>query len=107
MIDPQVVMDKIRDLKTADEIALFLKDQGIKAWRGNSSACAISKWIRDTTGCQTSTSEKDTWIWVLDEMNHEQELKFLHTRAIFDFVNKFDRGFYPELEAELDTEIPM
>lgn len=80
---------KLAQFNSDSDIAKFFKEQGIRATRRNTTSCAVSVWMREQTGLK---------IWSgSDAMGTETELKYT-TEAIEHFINRFDSGYYPELE---------
>jgi hypothetical protein len=94
MADFDVVMEKLHSFETADDLAGFFEGYGIKAVPKAASHCAISKFITEETGLYgvtTSTSVR------LFEKGKEIIDPICHTRAMVEFVLKFDVGYYPNL----------
>jgi len=93
-MDVKEAMSKLSGLK-ADEIATFLVEQGVRGEFGSAHRCAIANYIRKTTG-ENSVSVTDfVTIW-------QDARAVLHKEAIplnvFEFIDRFDDGDYPELE---------
>lgn len=88
-VDKQI--DALRGMG-ADDIALFLKEQGVKAVRRNSGHCAMAKWFSYVAGVpysvgSTLTKPTNTYGFIS------------HLPAnVTAFIMNFDNGFYPELE---------
>lgn len=101
MIDFNVAYDKIAQFKSADEIANYLNSCGIKAEKGVPDACAISVWMRDQTGLRILTNSGECWSAGPDNMFDALESR-RNTLAVHTFVESFDSGLYPELEAPLN-----
>jgi hypothetical protein len=102
MIDFTVAYDKLSSLETADEIAQFLVSQGVKARRSDPSSCAVSEWMKGQTGLSIRTNfgsiravkeDIDRIPFTIEGTEHS------HNLALSDFIFKFDRGDYPELES--------
>lgn len=99
MIDFQVAFDKLASLDCADEIALFLQEQGVKAYKAEPQKCAIAQWITDSTGLDeiyVDSISIDHWI----SDSEEHQVLGSCTVAMGDFIVAFDDGKYPYLIAE-------
>ena len=99
MLDITVAWDKLSNFETADEIAQFLMDQGIKANKRQIRSCAISKWMREITG-DFSLVTNQFGIGKSQRTRDGGETIskiFDHTVATEEFMNKFDTECYPEL----------
>lgn len=92
MIDPDVAFDKLCQFETADEVANFLCQEGIKGQRRVSDNCPISNWMSVTTGTSFSTG-----INVLLTGAGGSTWLRQNTAALIEFVGLFDFGAYPEL----------
>lgn len=96
MIDFTVAYDKLAQFETANEIAEYLKDCGIKANKREPNSCAISMWMNQQTGLLIRTGTFWTRV-TADERGNVTLAKEYLTDAMTDFVIKFDKGKYPEL----------
>lgn len=109
MADFSVVVDKLHQFETADEIADYFRYYGIKANVQDARSCAISEFVQRETGLEgrviTSTTSlaliaEGAMVW--DDATVEVE----HTKAMHQFVKKFDSGAYPDLlNCEVQQEI--
>lgn len=93
MIDPTVVMDKLRNFETADELAAYFKEEGVKGVRATASSCPIALYFTQHTGKKVTVSSRIK-IW---ESEVQMGESFGHTPATEKFIDLFDEGFYPEL----------
>ena len=102
MIDFRVAADKIAQFQTADEIAVYLGEHGVKALPECGTDCAIARYMQDITGVRNVfvgtasiflNPPMDTGIVDLDASEDVYE----HTSAMREFVNRYDIGAYPEL----------
>src|ERR1700744_2575197 len=93
--------NKIAAFETADQIRDFLVTEGVKARRELSTSCALAQYMRrselnvhvygDATHARAADSD-GTWrepCWIKQE----------NTKAMARFVDRFDNGHSPELEA--------
>lgn len=101
MIDPQVAFDKLAGFQNAYEIADFFKSEGIKGEKASHNKCPIAAWMRKTTGIYSSAAGSI----VVQNGNYYEGEEFAPdfrveaTTMMADFMNKFDRGDFPELVA--------
>lgn len=99
MIDFMVAHDILAGFETADEIAQFLIGQGVKAFIGSATSCAISKWMKDVTGNDSIVTTYGS-IGYRTEGTRERlsctEIEG-NTDAMADFVSNFDNRLYPTL----------
>lgn len=100
MIDFTVAFDKLAQFDTPDDIASYLESEGIKAYRGNASFCAVSNFISNLTGQEIET----TCLSVVNIGDSKKEFR-LTTTAMSEFIRRFDNGGYPELVQETDPSI--
>lgn len=103
MIDFHVARDKLLQFETADEIAEFLFEQGVKGTRALSTSCAIANWMTETTGIGVAVNQIEMWeSYNGAVVNYGGLVLHRHSDAISSFVIKFDEGHYPELIADPD-----
>lgn len=93
---PDVQLDElltqIEGFTTGDQVARFFFDQGVRGFQTESADCPFAKWIKVMTGKDyrvgshfiTPPGEPAVFVAAL-------------TPAARDFVNRFDRGCYPQL----------
>lgn len=94
MIDFVVARDKLAGFETADEIAQFLLDQGVKGTLGSATNCAISMWMKEVTG---DPSIRTTQACIACSLGLQNIVIETNTDAMADFVSKFDEAQYPAL----------
>lgn len=114
MADLNVVVEKLQSFETADDLADYFKQYGIKASPQKANACAISVFVEIETGevgnIMTSTRELSLRETLIDDDGYEYEVsraEFQHSHAMAQFVRKFDSGKYPFLiedNAQYDYE---
>lgn len=95
MIDFTVAYDKLAQFNKANDIAKFLKDEGVKAIACEPDACAITVWMRDQTGLNIRTNY--AVVRAVQDDNVTVIVRGSNTGAMFDFIKKFDFGLYPDL----------
>lgn len=99
MIDFDVAYDKLAQFETANEIAELFEDYGVKALKGFPDRCAVTVWMRQQTQLNIRTNHhsvralKENGYYIVDSYR-------THTRALEEFVSKFDEGCYPSLEMD-------
>lgn len=93
-IDIGVARDKLAGFQSADELAGFLMDEGIKGRRQMSNSCAIAVWMKKTTGVSVGVSMTELW----EDHYTPRVQPIKHNEVLKDFVVKFDNHQYPELE---------
>lgn len=84
---------KLSAFETADEIAEFLKEQEILAYKQKVFLCAMSKWMSKETGLHVGTVGATIAV-VTDGVILEEKIL---TEAMKDFVRLFDQGKYPDI----------
>lgn len=95
MAEFSVVMEKLQSFETADDLAEFFRGYGIKA-RFGSRVCAISEFVRIETGMvEVKTSHVS--VNTEDEFT---EYRAVHTKAMAEFIHKYDSCDYPDLVVE-------
>lgn len=101
MIDPTVIYDKISGFETADEIAAFLTEQGVRANPGQASGCALSVYFEKETGQWTSFGTERGFSWPPPRWPpigpRPPEIKYECTPAMQEFIKKFDHKEYADL----------
>ena len=110
MIDFEVAYDKLASLKSADEIANLMKDYNIKAVPGDSMACAITQWLHDQTGLDIMTGAYVVKAIKFVNIKSPSGLNdgFVSYEPVQDkvrsttvamqlFIQRFDKGYYPDL----------
>jgi hypothetical protein len=97
MADFGVVVDKLQSFETADDLADFFRGYGIIAQPRNSRACAISKFVTEETGLEGVATSMGSLTVYEDEEETIQTEHVTHTDAMRDFVDRYDKGYYPDL----------
>lgn len=97
MADFGVVVDKLQSFETADDLADFFRGYGIVAQPQNARACAISKFVTEETGLDGVTTSMSSLTVYKDEEETMISEHVIHTNAMEEFVEKYDKGYYPEL----------
>lgn len=92
MIDPQVAFDKLNGFQTPKELADFFNSEGIKGAKAAHADCPVATWMTKTTGMQTSVADS---IIILDQRSN---FSISTPQVMNDFIVRFDRGEFPELE---------
>lgn len=104
MADLNIVMEKLQGFDTADALADYFRDYGIIAQPRNARACAIAQFVRVETGVNGIVINTSA-LRIEDEDGCVTEC-IPHTVAMEDFVEKYDRGYYPDLiEAGYEMDI--
>ncbi len=97
MYDPTVLFDKLAGFDTADGIASFFKEQGIKGYEQDEGSCAIAMYFRMNVQDMYDVSVSDVIQCQMQWGSSDDPVLFLSTPAMLDFIGKFDQGMYPEL----------
>ena len=85
----------------ADDIARFLKDQGIVGVKGDPAACVISRYMVTMTGAQACVASPLTiTVWEGPEY-FDVVFASPASPAVAEFIRRFDDGAYPELVEEV------
>lgn len=106
MADLNVVMEKLQGFETAGDLADYFRDYGIIAQPRNARTCAIAKFVQAETGIYGVVVNTSA-LRIEDEEGNITEC-IPHTDAMTNFVEDYDRGYYPALvEAgyEVDTVV--
>lgn len=88
----EAAVKRLAEFDTSDEVAGFLKAEGIKGMIGISSQCPVANWIRRETGYQVRVASTISVPW--DGSTTVLECPY----ATFEFYNRFDNHRYPELQ---------
>lgn len=95
------VVDKLITIGSAEQIALFFEEQGIKGEVASSSSCAIAEYVKLATGEGLVHS---FWgqVTVCDPIEGSSagttRERVSHESVLLDnFMAKFDNGCYPNL----------
>lgn len=98
---------------SANDIADTLANKGIHGYRTHVMKCPLSNYLREqglemlVSARWTSGSLKEIVEDVQGSYNFKVDhVEVMHTEPIEDFVMRFDRGDYPELDASLEEVIP-
>lgn len=97
MADFDVVVDKLKNFETADDMAEFFRGYGIVAEPRNARSCAISKFVTEETGLTGVTTSMSSVTVYADEEETRADKYSQHTYAMAEFVDKYDKGYYPDL----------
>lgn len=113
MIDFRVAADKIAQFQTAEEIAGYLGEQGVRAIPECGTDCAIARYMQDATGVK-NVFVGTAQIFLNPPMDTEcvvdidaAEDTYDHTPAMRDFVTRYDMGAYPELVEVRSEDAPQ
>ena len=98
-IDVGVLVDKLNNFQSSDEIAEFLRGEGIRATMFDSKSCAISKWVSREAGVPVSTGTALLHTWDPNETAYRKIMgkEFPLSSAAKAFVTNFDGGMYQDL----------
>lgn len=98
MIDFDVAMDKLCSLDSANDIAEFLRGQGVKGIRISPNSCPIASWVQSTTGLEHVVAVPDSvYAWGAEEGKLTRQV----TPMMTDFMHAFDIGRYADLDSEI------
>jgi hypothetical protein len=98
---------KLEDMQSADEIAHFMMAEGVKAVRKSPASCAIAEYVRreSNVGVLAFSNAISVMSSQLESSPHGgQDLMcmfrevMLPSRAMNEFMLRFDKGEYPDLE---------
>jgi hypothetical protein len=97
MIDMQVAVDKLAGFQTCDEIADYLRSEGIVGNVGRHDSCPVALWLGKTTGQTASVAG-----YIIPGIASITEDKLVNEviqtpQVIKDFIKKFDSRLYPDL----------
>lgn len=95
-MSPEDVLFKLGQLEP-DEIARLMKDSGVLALRGCSTACAVTQYVYNETKAENiSTGPRN--LFMIDRLLGET-VSIPLPKTVQKFVHNFDYGQYPELDA--------
>ncbi len=99
--DPRIgptddAVNKFAEFKTADEVAEFLRERGIKGQIGNLNRCPIAEYVNGASGVNCEVDDDSVAV----AFNDDAEAKYIMSAAMKEFVQKFDAGDYPDLILE-------
>lgn len=99
------VLEKLGALGSADHIALFLEEQGIRGHLTNSESCPITNYIERETTADASTGRYSVVVGLQRGLGCTERIDFTDDdtyylpqyEAISHFVAAFDNEKYPNL----------
>lgn len=97
MADFSVIVGKLHDFETAEDLAEYFRYCEIKAKPRSARECAISKFVESETGEVGKIVTNNSNVSVRAEGGLGFSECIEHTKAMTDFVRRYDLGFYPEL----------
>lgn len=95
MVELSVVMEKLCNFETADSLAEYFHGCGILAQPRNARFCPIAQFVTMETGLSGVVVNANT-VRVENE-DGEQLVVHPNSDAMTDFVERYDRGHYPDL----------
>lgn len=100
MLEPYV--NKLSAFESADGIAEFLANEGIKGLVRNPTHCAIGRYVNGETGLQALVCNTGIFANWNDWEDHTKYNTpgIPMTAAMVEFVRRFDCGYYPMLVAK-------
>lgn len=93
MVNPEVAVAMLFSFDSSEEIAQFLAAEGITGFHQMTEACPIANYLNRETGLPVLVDSGS----VLFKKTPDIAVSFDNTDAVYDFVNDFDDGEYPEL----------
>lgn len=94
----------------ADQIAAYFHSHGVQAFCGDAASCAIAVSMKNAIATEFNVPEANIHPSVASGLRaviYQGETKvraFVGSRPeLYDFMNLFDRGYYPEIMHEDDT----
>jgi hypothetical protein len=94
MADIDVVMDKLHNFESADDLAEYFEDYGIIARPRHTRSCAIAQFVSIETGRPIVVAGHALRI---EDENGALIEYIRHTEAMAQFVQNYDYGRYPNL----------
>lgn len=76
--------------KDPDEIADYLRSKGIKGIMGSTSYCPIARYLSSTLGPEVLVAVSGIAAYV-------QGVPYTLERPVQEFINRFDRGKFPDM----------
>jgi hypothetical protein len=98
MMDLSVVIQKLQGFETADTLADHFRGYGIKAQPRSARSCPIAQYVSMETGL--SGIVVNTCSVRLENDEGDQLNVFPNSGPMCDFVEMYDKGYYPDLIAE-------
>lgn len=98
IMDTKSFVDQLNAFADAESIKEFLKTMGVTGFRQDEMSCPISNWVSGMTGHPVVTEDVIT-VFTGHDWNYDAE-EFTISKAVQDFIAKFDTGHYPELDAD-------
>lgn len=86
----------LAECDTADEIALFLEEQGITGERAVTNTCPIANFVQNKSGIIVVVDAKITGLIHPDDYDFTRQ--FRNSTAMFDFIRDFDAGEFSFLQ---------
>lgn len=112
-VDIEVAIDKLAGFATADQVAAFLVDQGVKGYRAGAVTCPLARWLESVTGLHVAVFEaeikaREPFDYVVDEGPGDEcwpeQWHFKTTAAVRAFVVLFDTAEGDAYEELVDVE---
>ncbi len=94
MMEYDEARNQLEAFDSADNIATFLKGEGVQGSRGLADCCPVARWMQQETGKKVLVSVVSMWTDCnMAELTEER----IHGESLAEFINLFDRNQYPEL----------
>lgn len=97
MVDPQLVYNKLAQFQTEQELAEFLIEHNCKGNIEEPEHCPIAEYFSREAEVRAFVGET---VDIYDKGKTRPSVTFAHTRAMRCFINRFDAGWWPELELQ-------
>jgi hypothetical protein len=98
---------KLEGMQSADEIERFMMAEGVKAYKRSASSCAVAAYVRreSNVGVMAFYKAISAWTSELESSPGDAQRITLRCREVMtptpamkDFMLRFDKGEYPDLE---------
>lgn len=100
-MNAQALVDQLNAFADAESIKEYFKLIGVKGYRQDENACPISRFIGNATGCSVSTEDTiKVYTGEYDGPYDPIYSEFETSAAVKDFIDQFDSGTWPELDAD-------
>lgn len=96
-LEPYVA--KLTSMESSDELRKFFVDEGVKGEKQRPMCCVIAAWLKRETRYSVVVTKVtiDSVLGACSKYPYGRIARI--TPAMEEFINSFDRGYYPELVA--------
>lgn len=97
-VQAEVLVNYLNRFESSSDIADYFISIGVTGYRQDESSCPIARWLNNRLDCSVNVEDKVT-VFTSDSV-YDEGIVFDLSDSAKDFIDKFDSGVWPQLDAD-------